>query len=261
MTDSRPLWLRLRQIALVAEKLAPVEQELIDVLGIEVCFRDPGVGHFGLENALFPIGNQLLEVVAPVQENTAGGRYLERRGGDGGYMVITQCNDHSPRRARVEALGIRLVNEFHTGRFRNMQLHPRDTGGSFFEIDEVIGPGAHDLDGPWHPAGKDWQRARRLERVTGIVAAEIQCDDPRKVAARWSEIAEIPVRDQEGHPALLLDNATLRFVPCTDGRPEGLGGIDVACADKTAILAAAEARGAVSGDDQVTLCGTRIYLK
>ena len=37
MTDNQPMWLRLRQIALVAEKLAPVEEELIDVLGIEVC--------------------------------------------------------------------------------------------------------------------------------------------------------------------------------------------------------------------------------
>ncbi len=262
MPDSRPHWLRLRQIALVAEKLAPVEAELSSVLGIEVCFRDPGVGHFGLENALFPIGNQLLEVVAPTRENTAGGRYLERRGGDGGYMVITQCNDHAPRRARVEALGVRVVNQYDSGEFRNLQLHPKDTGGSFFEIDEMVGPGAHDLDGPWEPAGKDWQRARRLERVTGILAAEIQCDDPQGVAARWSEIAEIPlVTHDEGHPALPLDNASVRFVPCTDGRPEGLGGIDVACADKAAILAAAEARAAVTGDDQIYLCGLRINLE
>ena len=261
MTDSRPLWLRLRQIALVAEKLAPVEEELIDVLGIEVCFRDPGVGRFGLENALFPIGNQLLEVVAPTREETAGGRYLERRGGDGGYMVITQCNDHAPRRARVKALGVRVVNHYDSGEFRNMQLHPKDTGGSFFEIDERVGRGAHDRDGPWEPAGKDWQRARRLERVTGILAAEVQCDDPQKVAARWSEIAEIPLSDAERHPTLPLDGASVRFVPCTDGRPEGLGGIDLACADKAAILAAAEARGAVTGDDQVSLCGMRINLK
>jgi hypothetical protein len=255
------MWLRLRQIALVAEKLAPVEEALIDVLGIEVCFRDPAVGHFGLENALFPIGNQLLEVVAPIQENTAGGRYLERRGGDGGYMVITQCNDHAPRRARVEFLGIRLVGQFSSDEFRNMQLHPKDTGGSFFEIDEMVGPGAHDLDGPWEPAGRDWQRARRLGRVTGIRAAEVQCDDPKRVATRWSEIAELPLTDEGGHPALLLDNASVRFVPCADGRPEGLGGIDVACADKAAILAAAETRGAVIGDHQVLLCGTRINLK
>lgn len=261
MTDEHPMWLRLRQIALVAEKLAPVEKELTEVLGIEVCFRDPGVGHFGLENALFPVGNQLLEVVAPVRENTAGGRYLERRKGNGGYMVITQCNDHAPRRARVADLGIRIVNQFDSSEFRNMQLHPKDTGGSFFEIDEMVGPNAHDLDGPWEPAGKDWQRARRLERVTGILAAEIQADDPQQLAARWSEIAEIPLSEEDGNPSLPLENATVRFVPCTDGRPEGLGGIDIACADKAAILAAAEARDVVSGEDQVFLCGMRINLK
>lgn len=260
MTDEQPMWLRLRQIALVSEKLAPVEEMLIDVLGIEVCFRDPGIIHFGLENALLPIGNQLLEVVAPVQENTAGGRYLERRNGDGGYMVITQCNDHAPRRARVAELGIRLVSDHDSGEFRNMQLHPKDTGGSFFEIDEMIGPDAHAVDGPWKPAGKDWQRARRLERVTGILAAEMQCDDPKQVAERWSSIAEIPLVEESGNLVLPLENARIRFVPCTDGRPEGLGGIDLACADKATILAAAEARGIVSGDHQVSICGMRINL-
>ena len=144
------MWLKLRQIALVAETLEPVEHELIEVLGVAVCYRDPGVAHFGLENALFPVGNQLLEVVAPVQANTAGGRYLERRGGDGGYMVITQCDEHAPRRARVESLGVRIVNQFETHEFRNMQMHPKDTGGSFFEIDEQMGAGAHDDD--VHPA-------------------------------------------------------------------------------------------------------------
>ena len=78
------MWLRLRQIALIAPKLAPVLDEFRSVLGLEVCFVDPGVGHFGLENALLPIGNQFIELLAPVRENTAGGRYLERRGGAGG---------------------------------------------------------------------------------------------------------------------------------------------------------------------------------
>ncbi len=250
------MWLRLRQIALVAEALAPVERELIEVLGVAVCFRDPGVAHFGLENALFPIGNQLLEVVAPVRENTAGGRYLERRGGNGGYMVITQCDDHTPRRARVEALGVRVVNQFETHEFRNMQLHPKDTGGSFFEIDEQYGPGAHDADGPWEPAGPDWQREKHTERVNGIAAAELQCDDPAAVAARWSEIAEIPAVEQ----TMTLDNATLRFVPCADGRPEGLGGIDIVATDADAVLSAADALGARSGEQQIMLCGIRINL-
>jgi len=105
-------------------------------------------------------------------------------------------------------------------------------------------PVAEALTGPWEPAGKDWQ-----------------CDDPPTVATRWAEIAEIDLTEEGGQPTLALENAAVRFVPCTDGRPEGLGGIDVACADKAAVLAAAERRGAVTGADQVTLCGTRIRLR
>jgi hypothetical protein len=254
------MWLRLRQIAGVAAHLAPVEEELIDVLGIAVCYRDPGVGYFGLENALFPIGNQLLEVVAPVKEMTAGGRYIERRGGAGGYMVITKCDDHPPRRARVDSLGIRLVHDTRSDEFINMQLHPKDTGGTFFEIDQQLGEGALNPDGPWHPAGPDWQRARQTSRVNGISAAEVQCDDPADVARRWSEVAETDLDSTDDVHVMTLDNAVVRFVPCTDGRPEGLGGIDLATVDRDAVLAAAEKRGVVSGENQVMLCGMRMNL-
>ena len=250
------MWLRLRQIAFVARELAPVEKEIIDVLGVEVCYRDPAVGYYGLENALFPIGNQLLEVVAPIQEETAGGRYLDRRGGDGGYMIITQCDDHEPRRQRVAELGIRLVADRDSEDYRLMQLHPRDTGGTFFELDEQLGENAQERDGPWHPAGPDWQRAKRTERVAGIVAAEVQCDDPEAIAKRWAEIAEIQL---EGN-TMPLENAEVRFVPIEDGRPEGLSAIDVAVNDKAAILEAAESINAVTAEDQIYLCGVRINL-
>jgi len=255
------MWLRLRQIALVAEQLAPAVDDLQEVLGLEVCFRDPGVAHFGLENALLPAGNQFIEVVAPTQQGTAGGRYLERRGGDGGYMVITQCDDHAPRRKRVEELGVRLAHEFDVpDQFKNMQLHPKDTGGSFFEIDQQLGAGANDPAGPWMPAGgADWQKAQRLERVRGIVAAELQADDPEALAARWAEIAELDVKRGASGPEIELDNATLRFVPCTDGRPEGLAGLDLEAADGDAVLESARKRDCLK-DGQVYVCGMRINL-
>ncbi len=255
------MWLRLRQIALVANELAPVLEDFRAVLGVEVCFRDPGVKVFGLENALMPVGNQFIEVVAPIQEGTAGGRYLERRGGDGGYMVITQCDDHAPRRARVAELGVRIAYQFETHEYHCMQLHPKDTGGSFFEIDEQTGPGAHDIDGPWEPAGPDWKAGQRLERMRGILAAEMQSDDPAALAARWASIVGVPVgTDAAGNATVALDNATLRFVPNADGRPEGLGGIDVAAVDPAVVLAAAEARGLRTGDDMVAICGMRIRV-
>lgn len=254
------MWLRLRQIAGVAATLAPVEEALTDVLGIAVCYRDPGVGYFGLENALFPVGNQLLEVVAPVKQDTAGERYLVRRGGDSGYMVITQCDDHPPRRARVNKLGIRIVLDNQSDEFINMQLHPQDTGGSFFEIDQQLGAAALEPDGPWHPAGPDWQRAKQTDRVSGIAAAELQCDDPLATARRWSEIAEIDLQSSDGQHVMPLENASVRFVPITDGRPEGLGAIDLLATDADAVLAAADRRNLVTADNQVMLCGMRMNL-
>ncbi len=256
------MWLRLRQIALVAAELRPVLDDFRAVLGVEVCFVDPGVKTFGLENSLMPVGNQFIEVVAPIQEGTTGGRYLERRDGDGGYMVITQCDDHAPRKARVDALGVRQAWGFEGPEYRCMQLHPKDTGGSFFEIDEQVGPGSQDLDGPWEPAGgHGWKAAQRLDRVTGITAAELQAADPAALAARWGAIAELPVgADAAGNPVVALDNATLRFVPIADGRGEGLGGLDLACADKAAVLAAAAERALPVRGDQIMLCGMRMNL-
>ena len=175
-------------------------------------------------------------------------------------MVITQCDDHPPRRARVEELGIRLVHDTTSEEFINMQLHPRDTGGTFFEIDQVLSEGAEAADGPWHPAGPDWQQHKDTSRVGGIVAAEIQCDDPLAVATRWCEIAEVDVNSSDGTHVMAMENATVRFVSCTDGRPEGLGGIDVKANDLDAILASAESRGCLGATNQVMLCGMRVNL-
>ena len=250
------MWMRLRQIALVANDLKVAESQLTEVLGLQVCYRDPGVEVFGLNNILLPLGNQLLEVVSPFKEDTAGGRYLDRREGDGGYMVITQVDDHKPRVARVKELGVRTVAYRDGEDYGLMQLHPKDTGGSFFEIDEQRGDNAHAPDGPWHPAGPNWQRAKLTDRVSGISAAEIQCDDPEAVGSRWSEIAQLPLENN----TLTLDNASIRFVGCSDGRPEGLGGIDVICRDFDSVLGAARNLDAQTDENQVMLCGLRINL-
>ena len=222
--------LRLRQIALVALELAPAEAEIRARLGLEVAYRDPAVAQWGLENAVFPLGKQFLEVVAPVKDGTAAGRHLERRGGDGGYMVILQCDGPEPYRARAAELGIRTAFEHDEPGYRIWQLHPRDTGGAFLEID--FQRGGEDLDGPWHPAGPDWQAAVRTDVVSGIVAAEIQAEEPVALAARWSRLlGRAAERGDAGCATIALDGAVLRFVPDRDGRGEGLGGFDVLAAD------------------------------
>lgn len=253
------MWLRIRQIALIARELAPVVDDIRDVFGLEVAYRDPQVAAFGLENAVFPLGNQFLEVVAPTREGTAGGRYLDRRNGDGGYMVICQCDDQAPRKRHTTELGIRKALEHDEPEFRIMQLHPRDTGGCFLEIDEQIGDTAP--DGPWVPAGRNWKSAVRTEVVCGIAAAEIQTPDPADLAARWGQIVELPVEaNAGGQPSLRFDNANVRFIKDTDGRGEGLGGVDLVVADRAHLLASAERRGRRVSDDLVNICGVRFRL-
>lgn len=251
--------LRLRQIALVARDRDAAASEFLDVLGVAIAYHDPHIGNLGLHNTLMPIGTQLLEIVAPVVEGTTAERYLERRNGDGGYMVITQTDDHPPRRARVDELGIRIVGQYHDKDFTNMQLHPSDTGGSFLEIDHQAG--GDDPMGPWSPAGPDWQQAIRTDLVSAITAAEMQCADPDKVASRWSEIIQIDRTDDGGTPTIAIDNATLRFVPITDSRGEGLGGIDVTCSDIATVKANGERKGVTVADDHVVLGGIRVYLR
>ena len=255
------MWLRLRQIAFIVADPDRVAADLTAVFGLEVAFEDEHLpGAYGLQNRLLPVGTQFIELCAPIREGTAGGRYLERRSGDGGYMVICQCDDHVPRKARVKELGIRTVAARDTETSCLMQIHPQDTGGSFLEIDWHAGPDdspplwTHAIRGPW------WEKAH-TNRVRAIVAAEIQDPEPEKLATRWSEIIQEPLdSDAAGNPLIRIDNASLRFVPCADGRAAGLGGIDLAATDAAAARSAASARGLLRDDGAIMVGGMRIRL-
>ncbi len=255
-------YLRLRQIALVARALEPVEQQLTSVLATEVCFRDPGVGKYGLHNALWALGGTFLEVVAPIRDSTAAGRYLDRRGGDGGYMCILDCDDLDARRAQLRALGVRVVEDVHAGDAvlwsEAIHLHPRDTGGCLLSIDRHSG-GA-DTMGGYRWAGADWpSKARRDVVISGAV---LQCDDPAATAERWARLLRRPAAASAGGGyELRLDNAVARFVPLADDRGEGLAGVLLSCAEPASMIAAATAIGAPVGSSWIEVCGVRFVLE
>ena len=124
--------MRLRQIALVTEDLRGVEREVCNQLGLEVCYRDPGLSHFGLRHGLYAIGDQLLEVVAPKQPGTTAGRFLQRRGGEGGYMVLLQTDNVAQHKTRLEDQGVRIVHDGklseHGTSIHGIHLHPKSVG-------------------------------------------------------------------------------------------------------------------------------------
>jgi hypothetical protein len=242
--------MRLRQIALVAEKLEPVVADLCAVLDVEVCFRDPGVGEFGLVNALMPIGDTFLEVVSPKQPDTTAGRLLTRRGGDGGYMVILQTGDLRRARERASEHGVRVVWETAFPDIETIHLHPRDIGGAIVSLDQPRPPGS------WRWGGPDWRRHVRPQTVSRIAGATLAARDPEQMAARWADVLDLPRRS----PAeLALDAGELRFVPA-DARGEGLHGIRIETRDRARVLRAARERGLDASGDTIAICGAQISL-
>jgi catechol 2,3-dioxygenase-like lactoylglutathione lyase family enzyme len=247
--------MRLRQIALVAKDLEPTVDALCDVLGIEVAFNDPGVEVFGLRNAVMPIGDTFLEVVSPAQPGTTAGRLLERRGGDGGYMVIVQSQEKDADRARMEKLGVRIVWEAQLEGAGTLHLHPRDVGAAILSLDWMDPPES------WKWAGPRWQSCVRTEVSTRIAGAELQAEDPARMAQRWSEVLATPAQSAGGEPQIALaGGGTLRFAKPRDGRGEGVSGLVVAAKDPQRIRERARAYGALRPDGAIVLCGTRITL-
>ncbi len=246
--------MRLRQIALVGADLNVARAEIAEVLGLRGDYADPGVGKYGLTNAVWPVGDTFLEVVSPHQPGTTAGRLIDKRGGDGGYMVILQCDDLAAARARVAAQGVRVVDQFDGDGVAFTHLHPRDVGAAILSIDHMV-PRER-----WQWGGPDWQANVRTEVSTGIVGAELQGEDPAALAARWAQVLGLEAEPTGDAWRIGLDGGELRFVAVRDGRGEGLSAFDVAVHDAAAVRAEAQALGCLDAEGEVVLCGTRVRL-
>jgi hypothetical protein len=235
-------YLRLRQICLVARELEPVVADICAILELEVCYRDSGVAKYGLVNAVFPIGTSFLEVVAPVEPNTAAERFLDRSGGHGGYMAIFDCSDPERRRRHVESIGIRIPNVIEYEDYLGIQLHPRDCRAAMIELNHTRG--GDTLNGAYHPAGPDWRTAVRTDQTKALVETEIETPAPEELARHWGKILELPVRGGGRDARIeLAHGGTIRFVPAGDAKTECLGGLRLEIANVRRACAAGEARG------------------
>ena len=233
-----PEALRLRQICLAAPRLEPVIDDLQAIFGLQVCHRDPGLAAYGLENALLPVGTDFLEVVAPIQADTAAGRFIQRSRGHGGYMAIFQASNPRQRQAAAAALGVRTAHEIDRPDYQSVQLHPRDCRAAFIELGHS--PGGEQRLGNWWPAGAQWQAHVRTEHTRRLVGILLESPDPAGLAAHWSRILDTPLVSDARGPALQIEQAQIGFVA---GPADVLGTLVLAVADVAATLQRAVARG------------------
>lgn len=215
--------IRLRQVAMVAPDLDPVVDELRSTFGLDICFVDPGVGEFGLRNALLLVGDQFLEVLSPVREATTAGRLLDKRGGAGGYMAIYEVDDLDDRMRHLAAHDVRPVWAGDLPDIRGRHIHPRDVGGAIVSLDQPVPQGS------WRWGGPAWPTLdTSAAAVDQIVEVVIGADDPSAMRQRWADLGfDEAVRFDAAQPrGEGIDGVTLRAVdPQRAGERHVIGGV------------------------------------
>ena len=240
--------MRLRQVALVADQLAPARDALMTLLGLAADYQDPGVGEFGLENSVMSIGDTFLEVVAPTQAGTSAGRLLQQRGGNGGYMVLLQVDDIELYREHTQALSIRKIWNIDQANTKAFHLHPKDMGATIVSLDWMNPTQA------WTWGGEGWE-TRAAKYVGEITEVDIQTDDPQAVAQHWAEVLRRPVTLTDDHYGIELDQGRINFQVVSDGRGPGVAGLTFAVKDMNALRQRASEMNLSWSGDRLFLCG------
>ena len=249
-------YIRLRQICLVAPQLEPLIADMADIMGLAVCYRDGNVEKYGLVNALLPVDTILLEVVAPFRDRTAAGRFLEKKGGRGGYMAIFCCEDPFARAKHANSVGVRTANVITHAPYCGVQLHPRDCRAAFIEFNHT--DGSDDVLGPYPPAGPDWQKFIRKDVTQAITAVEMQSPDPAGLAAHWGKIIGVAVtKTDNGDAELQLPNCSFCFV---EGDSEIMSALEFRVRNVGAVCEAARRRGYAVAGSEFPLAGVGFRL-
>lgn len=220
MPDSLP-GPRLRQVALVVHDRENTATALQETFGWPGPFHDPGVGEFGLINAVFPVGDTFVEVVSPVRPDTTAGRYLVRRGSDSGYMAIFQMPSLEGARRRVAELGVRVVWKVDLEDIAGTHLHPKDIPGAIVSLDWASPTRS------WRWAGPAWTGTAPDHSAGGIAGITVSVEEPPTAAHRWAQVLGLDA-EEDGRLAVVRLHAAgqaVRFVPAVDGRAEGISEI------------------------------------
>ena len=236
--------MRLRQLVIVAEERDSIANQICDVFDLKVAFHDDGLIHFGLINSLIPLGDTFIEIVTPVKENTTAERFLKRRGGNGGYMVIVDCDDVAKEKERVTNENIGIVYEVErseghvTG--KTIHLHPKHIGGAIVSIDKM------EPESAWLWAGLDWEKCvsknDNAERLCGVV---MQSDDKSALCRKWEKAFGVKADDDL---QINFSDSRIKFVDDLDQRGEGINAFELSVKNKEIVYEKAKELGLIKND-------------
>ncbi len=246
--------MRLRQVCFVAEDLESSLSELSRVFRTDVCFRDPGVGHFGLANGLLEVGGDFIEVVSPIKDNTTAGRFLNKMNGDSGYMLIFQCDNALAYREKAEKLNIRSIwkTDLDNG-VSATHFHPKDINGVIMSIDSMNDESWEEKYSYWQWAGNNWLNEEK-NNAFSIIGVTMKCNNSKSLSEKWSLFLDLPLVLEGNISKLKAKDFEINFIEDTNIEFNYMAELDVKVNDQ-------DYRDSMDiQENGVSVCGVKINL-
>ena len=260
--------MRIRQIVFAASNLAQGRDQIAQLFGLATPFRDPGVAEFGIDNAVFALGHQFIEVISPTRPGTACGRHLDRHG-DSPYMLILQTDDFAREERHLDALGVRRVWRSSHPNIHAMHLHPKDIGGAIVSIDQPLPAASWRWGGPaWQTGAPPMTETEARQCVQGVT---LRAADPQALAERWAQVLGLamPVAlsaaaqvGQNGNWRLALEDGHIDFEStAAGGAGDRITEFSLSVSSMPEVLARARGMRFSTVGNSVALMGAQVGLE
>src|SRR5215212_8705203 len=135
----RPMFGRIDHIGVAVEDLEAAIDLHTRAYGMEVVHRET-VEPQGVEAVLLDVGENHVELLAPLSAETPVGRFLAKRG-PGLHHVAYQVGDIDATLHALRVEGVRMIDETPRKGIRGAQvafLHPAGTGGVLTELVQPV---------------------------------------------------------------------------------------------------------------------------
>ena len=231
--------MRLRQLVIATSQMDLLADSICDLFELKRTFSDPELIVFGLQNVLIPLGDTFLELVTPIKENTSAERFLKKRGGDGGYMVIVDSVDLEKERKRLENDRMNIVwyenRKFESIHGQSLHLHPKQVGGAILSIDNM-----NPLSS-WLWAGREWEKDINKSLVSHLSGVNICSPNPDRLLSNWE--TALGKKRSIGGNSIELEGSNINFVVNSQSQSEYISAFQIHTVNRSVIEKRAASRG------------------